>query len=70
MNYAEIVFDNIDLRRLILYHYVHLKYKDELKEKVKQFAIEQILRKWYKFCKCELCTSNREYSLFNYGEVL
>ena len=60
MNATEDVFSNPLLRNLILKKYVKLKYKDELHMKIKLFMQEEIIKKWFKHCSCELCSLERD----------
>ena len=55
----EFVLNNIDLRKEILKRIVYEKYKIELHEKIKDMLNSEIVKNWYKFCSCELCTTNR-----------
>ena len=64
------VFDNEDLRKIIVTYIVHEKYKKEVKNGITQLFTESLVKKWYKYCSCELCKSNREYNIANYGELL
>jgi hypothetical protein len=55
------VFDCRDLRHLILTKVVYAKYKEELKNNMKEFIDHIIITNWYKYCSCEECTQNRNY---------
>jgi hypothetical protein len=41
-NPSQEVFDNQDLRKFILTHYVRLKYKDELAQSIKLMVMDEI----------------------------
>lgn len=64
------VFDNKDLRKIILTFVVKEKFAQELKSGMYNLLTQYIVKKWYKYCSCELCKSNREYNIANYGELL
>jgi hypothetical protein len=57
MNPQELVFDNVDLKRIIITKMVKLKYNEELKEKMKNLLDEEIKKKWFLYCRCDLCTN-------------
>ena len=65
-----IVFENTDLRKLILKHLVYDKYKKELYSKMQYFITNLIKLNWYKYCSCESCKAYRIYTLANYGEYI
>lgn len=64
------VFDNKDLRKLILTHYVRMKYNTEVYNGIQKLFQESLIKRWYHYCSCELCKNNREYHYANYGELL
>lgn len=66
----KLVFDCTDLRKYILNKLVYLKYKEELSDGIKELLMKEIKRKWYRYCTCELCKSQREYVLATYGEMI
>jgi hypothetical protein len=52
----QFVLENKDLRKEILKHIVYEKYKDELYYKIKKMLDDEIVKNWYKFCSCDVCT--------------
>jgi hypothetical protein len=60
-NPVQFVFDNKDLRRIILTKYVYSKYKKERDDFIRTLVYDAIIEKWYKFCECQECRANREY---------
>ena len=64
------VFDNKELRKLILTHVVREKYNEEVFNGVQRLIEDSLLKKWYHYCRCEMCKNNREYHLATYGELL
>jgi hypothetical protein len=60
-NPVQFVFDNQDLRHLILTKYVYSKYKQEQYDFIRNLVHEAIIGNWYRFCECQECRTNREY---------
>ena len=67
---VEGVFDNQDLRKLILTQLVRQKYREELWHGIQNLMEEAFVKKWYRYCHCELCNSIRQYHIATYGELL
>lgn len=70
MNPVEFVFDNPDLRKIILKYIVYEKYKEELKESIQNLLTDSLMKYWYRYCSCEICKANRVYHIATYGELL
>ena len=56
---AQRVFDNDLLRHKILTKYVYAKHIKELSNNLKELLNEQIIKKWHKYCNCEVCSMTR-----------
>ena len=62
---AEEIFSNPLLRRLILTKYVRNKYINDIKKQMYSFLNDEIIKKWYKYCTCELCSLERDREFYN-----
>jgi hypothetical protein len=60
-NPVQFVFDNQDLRHLILTKHVYNKYKEERYEMIKSLVSESIVGHWFRHCTCNECALNRIY---------
>lgn len=55
MSATELVFDNQDLKKLILTKVIKMKYDEEVKEGIKTMVNEEISKNWWKYCSCPKC---------------
>ena len=62
---GEDIFSNNLLRSKILFYYVRDKYMTELNLEIKKLIDEEIIKKWYRYCSCELCSLERDREFYN-----
>lgn len=62
---SENIFSNDLLRSKILYYYVREKYRNELKIEIKNLLNEEVIKRWYRYCSCELCSLERDREFYN-----
>ena len=70
MNPVQDVFDNQDLRKLILTNYVSDKYQNELKLGIQDLIMQIVITRWYHYCTCIQCENKRIYYMDIHGELL
>lgn len=62
---GEDIFSNNLLRSKILFYYVRDKYMRELNLEIKKLLDEEIIKKWYRYCSCDLCSLERDREFYN-----
>ena len=62
---GEDIFSNELLRHKILFYYVRDKYRNELNIQIKNLLHEEIIKKWYRYCSCEICSLDRDREFYN-----
>ena len=60
INYAQDVFDNLLLRHKILYYVVYDNYKKKLPDQLLELLNDEVLKKWYLYCSCDICRDIRD----------